>query len=110
MLALHRCIQSLCMLQNYLNKVQNRVKKGGGNLTARPLGLVSGFGVGFFIYLFLKPTNFSVFASSSAHFLFFAQYQTHYFDQVDKEQAKHIKRALLVTGIRCFTKHCTSHY
>lgn len=32
MLALHRCIQSLCMLQNYLNKVQNRVEKGGGNL------------------------------------------------------------------------------
>lgn len=86
----------------------SKQSKKKGNQTARPLGLASGFG-GFF-YLFRKPTNFNVFASSSVHFSFFAQYQTHDFDQVDKEQGKHIKTALLVTGILCFTKHCTSRY
>lgn len=30
MLALHRCVQSLCMLQKYLNKVWSRLKNGGG--------------------------------------------------------------------------------
>lgn len=37
------------------------------------------------------------------HF-FSAPYQTHDFDQVDKEQNKHLKRALLVTDILGFTK------
>lgn len=53
--------------------------------------------------------NFNVFANSSA-FLFSAPYQTHDFDQVDKEQNTHLKRPLLVTDILGFTKHCTSHY
>lgn len=108
MLALHRCIQSLCMLQKYLNRVWNRGKKWRGG-TWRPDHLVW-FLLLRWVHLFiLKNHKFQCICKFFCIF-FPAPHQTQDSDQVDKEQNKHLKRALLVTDLLGFTKHCTSHY
>lgn len=90
---------SICLHAAKLLKVQNRVKKGWGNPTARPLGLVSRLGE----VIYFKTPQISTYLQVLLRISYF-------FGQIDKEQAKHIKTAFLITGILCFTEHCTSHY